>query len=114
MEDRQRINVVINRKASGLNYFLPQFDMVFKEDYKHIISCKKQLGAGFEYLISTSQMNFASDSSEHFQGKVTANFTNQVFTIYNKNSQPIATSLFHNEENVTIVAPRRYKVFLLK
>lgn len=30
-----------------MNYFLPQFDMIYDNDTRHILSCKKQLGTKF-------------------------------------------------------------------
>ena len=75
-----RLPLFLNRKSSGISYFLPQFDAVFKDDFKHVISCKKKLGASFEYGISVSQMKFNEDNPLYL-GRLYANFTNTVFNL---------------------------------
>ena len=55
IERGKKLSVLVSRLNSGLSYFLPQLDMNFADDVKHILSCKKQVGAHSTYYFSTSK-----------------------------------------------------------
>lgn len=76
-----------------MNFFLPKFDMVSKKDLRHIITCKKQVGTSFQYIISTNNEVF-SQKSVNYMGKIVGNFTNTVFNTFDCTNNLICTTKF--------------------
>ena len=69
-----------------MNYFLPQFDMYFADDFKHLLSCKKQVGTNTKFLFSTSKESF-EESCKQYCGKVKGNFIGDIYNIYGHKQQ---------------------------
>lgn len=94
IKDYQRLSVVLQRQKSGMSFFLPQMNMIFRNDLRYILSCKKQMGANFEYAISLNSSDF-SEKSPAFCGKVVGNFTNSIFNFIDcTNKSVLCTTKF--------------------
>ena len=75
------LSTSISRTKSGINYFLPQLDMSFFDDFKHIISCKKQVGASNLFNFSSSKELF-EEKFPPFCGKACKQFLDDSLNIY--------------------------------
>ena len=67
----------------GVDYFFPQLDCVFKDDFCHIISAKKQVSPYFEYSITCTRFDF-DISSRGYVGRIIGNFLNDTFNTFLK------------------------------
>lgn len=108
LKNNERIITNIIRENSGMDYFLPRFDLILKHDLFTILSCKKQMGTKFEYFISTDKNNF-SDKGDSYLGKIVGNFKNSVFSLIDRSNKKIlCTCRFREEEETKIPFPLVY------
>lgn len=71
--------LIINNES--LNYFHPQYDLIFKGYNTHILSAKKQKGAmGANYYISMASDDIKKD--QNYVGKVRTGSDSNTFNIF--------------------------------
>jgi len=98
----------VQREKGGMNYFLPQMNIIFKNDKRHILSCKKQIGTSFEYIISINSTDFAIKNPTYV-ARLSGNFTNSVFNLINdKTNEIICTTRFREDAKNNVIAPLMY------
>ena len=118
------LKLTVKRDKSGLNHFWPQYDVLYSEDCKHLLSFKKKYGnTTANYSISLDKNDF--DKGPSILGKARSNFTGSVFNIFDKGANPsksvtnetvrhlLATIVFY-QNNLEEVGPREFNVYSIK
>lgn len=80
-----------------MNFFSPEFDLYFRDDFKHALTAKKVIGPKFHYLISLDKSNTSDKNTPLFCGKIVGDFSSESYSIYvykERRYSLVCTSIF--------------------